>query len=87
VNRALVDTGSGFKLTGHTEKYYTEGGATKTSGDNAYARKDAPAPALADQQTVREIERLFGRVFRARERSSPTKRPRPRCCRSSRARM
>ena len=65
MNRALVDTGSGFKLTGHTEKYSTEGGATTTSGDNAYALKDAPAPALADQQTVREIERLFGRVFRS----------------------
>ena len=64
VNRVLVDTATGFKLTGHTEKYYTEAGATKTSGDNTYALKDAPAPALADQQTVREIERLFGRVFR-----------------------
>lgn len=64
VNRALVDTAAGFKLTGHSEKYSTEGGATKTSGDNTYALKDAAAPALADQQTVREIERLFGRVFR-----------------------
>jgi len=27
-------------------------------------KTSAPAPALADQQTVREIERLFGRVFR-----------------------
>lgn len=64
VNRALVDTASGFKRTGQTEKYYTEGGATKTSGDNTYALKEAPAATLADQQTVREIERLFGRVFR-----------------------
>ncbi|MEY2877897.1 MAG: hypothetical protein RLZZ15_277 [Verrucomicrobiota bacterium] len=64
VNRALVDTASGTKLTGLTEKYYTEAGATKTSGDKTYAVKDAPAPTLADQQTVREIERLFGRAFR-----------------------
>jgi hypothetical protein len=64
VNRALVDTASGLKLTGHTEKYYTEGSATKTSGDNTYKVKDPPAPALADQQTVREVERLFGRAFR-----------------------
>jgi hypothetical protein len=64
VNRALVDTASGLKLTGLTEKYYTDAGATKTSGDKTYAVKDAPAPTLADQQTVREIERLFGRVFR-----------------------
>lgn len=65
VNRALVDTGSGLKLTGRTEKYYTEAGATKTSGENSYAVKDAPVPTLADLQTVREIERLFGRVFRS----------------------
>ena len=64
VNRALVDTSSGLKLTGHTEKYYNEAGATKTSGDNTYAVKDAPTPTLADQQTVREVERLFGRAFR-----------------------
>jgi hypothetical protein len=64
VNRALVDTSSGLKLTGHTEKYYTDAGATKTSGDNTYAVKDAPTPTLADQQTVREVERLFGRAFR-----------------------
>lgn len=65
VNRALVDRASGLKLVGHTEKYYTDAGATKTSGDNTYQVKDAPAPTLADQQTVREIERLFGRVFRS----------------------
>jgi hypothetical protein len=64
VNRALVDTSSGLKLTGHTEKYYTDAGATKTSGDNTYAVKDVPAPTLADLQTVREVERLFGRAFR-----------------------
>ena len=64
VNRALVDTSSGLKLTGHTEKYYTEASATKTSGENTYKVKDAPEPTLADLQTVREIERLFGRVFR-----------------------
>jgi hypothetical protein len=64
VNRALVDTDSGFKLTAHTEKYYTEDKSTKTSGENVYAVKDSPTPTLADQQTVREIERLFGRVFR-----------------------
>jgi hypothetical protein len=65
VNRALVDTNSGLKLTGHTEKYYKEGEAvSKTSGENTYAVKDAPAFTLADQQTVREVERLFGRAFR-----------------------
>lgn len=65
VNRALVDAGSGLKLTAHTEHYENDGTATKTSGDNTYQTKDTPAtPTLADQQTVREIERLVGRVFR-----------------------
>jgi hypothetical protein len=74
VNRALVDTSSGLRLTGRTEKYFEskstpkEGDPTVTSdksGENTYTSGDAPkAPTLADQQTVREIERLFGRVFR-----------------------
>ncbi|MCX6954284.1 MAG: hypothetical protein NTV51_19200 [Verrucomicrobia bacterium] len=64
VNRTLVDTTSGLKLTGHSEKYYKDGDAVKTSGENSYTVKDATAPTLADQQTVREIERLFGRAFR-----------------------
>ena len=64
VNRALVDTASGLKLTAHSEKYYKENGTIKTSGENSYTVKDAASPTLADQQTVREIERLFGRAFR-----------------------
>jgi len=113
VNRELIDTASGLKLTGHTEHYErtksemksdmeptppaaqsagtpqtqvnitvgeNSGGAAargphgkgtasnetvKTSGDNTYALKDAVPPTLADRQTVREVERLFGRPFRA----------------------
>jgi hypothetical protein len=73
VNRELVDTESGLQLTGHTEKYtdvtHTDKGQettgkTKTSGTNTYAKKDGAKPTLADRQTVREIERLFGRVYR-----------------------
>lgn len=68
VNRSLVDA-AGLKLTGHTEKYSektADGKVTsgKTSGTNTYAVKDAAAPTLADQQTVRDIERLLGRAFR-----------------------
>jgi hypothetical protein len=37
---------------------------SKTSGENSYQVKDAPKGTLADKQTVREIERLFGRAFR-----------------------
>ncbi|MDB6094274.1 MAG: hypothetical protein JWM32_1836 [Verrucomicrobia bacterium] len=36
----------------------------KTSGQNTYALKDGTKATVADQQTVREVERLFGRVFR-----------------------
>ena len=74
VNRALVDTSAGLKLTGRTEKYFestsSQKGAEPTtnsdkSGENTYSAAEAPkALSLADQQTVREIERLFGRVFR-----------------------
>ena len=64
VNRALVDTASGFKLTARTENFEKTDTTLKTAGTNTYKAKDAPAPALADQQTVREIERLFGRAFR-----------------------
>ena len=71
VNRSLVDA-AGLKLTGRNESY-TEKSAdgkttsTKTKGTSTYATKDAstPAPTLADQQTVRDIERLVGRAFRS----------------------
>src|SRR6185503_8287603 len=64
VNRALVDTSAGLKLTGRTEQFEKTDSSLKTSGTNTYRQKDGTAPALADQQTVREIERLFGRAFR-----------------------
>lgn len=37
---------------------------TKTSGENTYVLQGGTPPTVADQQTVREVERLFGRVFR-----------------------
>ena len=71
VNRALVDTSSGLRLTGRTEKYYESTASQKgeepttssdKSGENTYSAGKTPeAASLADQQTVREIERLFGR--------------------------
>jgi hypothetical protein len=64
VNRALVDTTTGLKLTGRTEQFEKSDAGLKTSGTNSYKQKDGTAPTLADQQTVREIERLFGRAFR-----------------------
>jgi len=64
VNRTLVDTADGMKLTERTEYYEKSNDSSKTSGTNTYKAKESAAPALADQQTVREIERLFGRAFR-----------------------
>jgi len=64
VNRTLVDTADGMKLTERTEYYEKSKDSSKTSGTNTYKAKESAAPALADQQTVREIERLFGRTFR-----------------------
>jgi hypothetical protein len=71
VNRSLVDASS-LKLTGRTESYTEKSSdgkttSTKTKGTSTYATKDAstPAPTLADQQTVRDIERLVGRAFRS----------------------
>lgn len=64
VNRALVDTANGLRLTGRVEQFEKTDSSLKTTGTNTYRQKDAPAPTLADQQTVREVERLFGRAFR-----------------------
>jgi hypothetical protein len=64
VNRALIDTASGLKLTARTEQFEKTDASLKTSGTNAYKVKESASPRLADQQTVREIERLFGRAFR-----------------------
>ena len=64
VNRALVDTANGLKLTDRTENFERTNETAKTTGTNTYKTKDGTAPTLADQQTVREIERLIGRVFR-----------------------
>lgn len=64
VNRALIDTSSGMKLKDRTEHFDQADGSIKTSGTNTYTAKEPATPTLADQQTVREIERLFGRAFR-----------------------
>ncbi len=65
VNRALVDTTGGLKLTDRVEQFEKSDTAHKTTGTNTWKAAAAkPAPTLADQQTVREIERLFGRAFR-----------------------
>lgn len=37
---------------------------TRSTAENTYERSDAAAPSLADRQTVRDLERLFGRPLR-----------------------
>ena len=106
VNRALVDSETGLRLIGRTEKFETASTSSKsdmetpastgtpstqvnvsvggqagpnaapvgkgtasqetrkTAGENTYAQKDGVKLALSDQQTVRDVERLVGRVFR-----------------------
>lgn len=67
VNRALVEP------------------AAKTAGNENSDTRDAttgapPVPTLADQQTVREIERLFGRAFRHAGAQLAITRSQPRSC-------
>ena len=50
VNRALVESAGAA--------------APAAGGERSAPPPPRPAPALADQQTVREVERLFGRAFR-----------------------
>jgi len=74
VNRELIDAQSGLKLTKRTER--TEASESETNSGaptqadkivahNTYEARDATGPTLADRQTVRDVERLFGRPFRA----------------------
>ncbi len=111
VNRELVESGSGLRLTGRTERVETyreefagdlapaevrdpgapgtqvnvsvggpagggiarrtlaKGGSTERAervvADNVYTEVPRPAAKLADRQTVRDLERLFGRPLRA----------------------
>jgi hypothetical protein len=73
VNRELVDEHTGLKLIARTEKLNTTrtnaddkvaNQSEKTSGENRYKLTPKTDPALADKQTVRDVERLFGRPLR-----------------------
>lgn len=70
VNRAIGAGESGLKLASRTEKVYESANGkdapktTTASSESTYTATDTPKPTLADQQTVREVERLVGRVFR-----------------------
>jgi len=73
VNRELVDENSGLKLTARNEKVDTTrqaagapnaGGKESIAAENRYSRTERKEPVLADRQTMRDVERLFGRPLR-----------------------
>ncbi len=70
VNRELVDENSGLRLVARTEKIHTvsKGEVSNTtenaSHENRYRLHERKEPVLADKQTVRDVERLFGRPLR-----------------------
>ena len=72
VNRELVNEHSAMKLTGRTEHVEAQrnlngaaDGTVKTINQNTYVSTGKAEPTLADKQTMRDVERLFGRPLRA----------------------
>jgi hypothetical protein len=80
INRELIDENSGMKLTSHkrvVETTRTVGNAEnpaaaadgvrqteRASSTNIFRARDRNQTPLADRQTVRDVERLFGRALR-----------------------
>jgi len=79
VNRELVDEQTGLKVIARTEKGDATRNSTseadanakkisheteKTTYENRYRNTERKETTLADRQTVRDIERLFGRPLR-----------------------
>jgi hypothetical protein len=73
VNRELVDEESGMKLVRRKERLESTHDLADTNGAaavksverNTYEASGKAQPTLADRQTVRDVERLFGRPLRA----------------------
>lgn len=67
VNRELVDETSPVETAPKPDATGTAGGAqpAKVSAENTTPPNEKTAATLADRQTVREVERLFGRPFRS----------------------
>lgn len=73
VNRELVDEKSGLKLIHRDERVQSRrntgadipGTSIKNTTDNTYRADGKPEPTLADKQTARDVERLFGRPLRS----------------------
>jgi hypothetical protein len=73
VNRELVDQQSGMKLVRREERiesvhnlaYTNTEPSVKSDEKNTYVTEGKTQPTVADKQTVRDVERLFGRPLRA----------------------
>lgn len=70
VNRELVDAQPGLKLIRREERIESSrsetnaGASVRSVENNSYRADGKNPPALADKQTVRDVERLFGRPLR-----------------------
>jgi len=65
VNVALGGNAGGSDAATTPGKGTVETKATKVTAQNTYTAGEQTSATLADRQTVREVERLFGRPFRA----------------------
>lgn len=74
INRELIDEQSGMKLTHRKEHVEgtlnrsagaSQSSTVKSSSDNTYRVDPKIQASLADKQTMRDIERLFGRPLRS----------------------
>ena len=73
VNRELIDENSGMKLTSHKRSLEARKDPAAANGlvtqervasTNIYRVRDRQEASLADKQTMRDVERLFGRPLR-----------------------
>lgn len=64
VNVAVTGNAGGGEGAATPGKGSVDSKTTKVSAENTYAAGEKTATTLADRQTVREVERLFGRPFR-----------------------
>lgn len=65
VNRELIDQNTGMRMIARTEKIESgTNSQAKVSSENRYRLQERTALSLADKQTLRDVERLFGRPLR-----------------------
>ena len=74
MNRELVNAQAGMKITHGTQRIEStkvfgavgtnDAASIKTSTEQSFRADEKTPPTLADKQTVRDVERLFGRPLR-----------------------